>query len=208
LHWFFLKPKGQRGASRWPFLILSNMKNFHVPIPTTYKGVQYRSRLEAKWAVFFDHLGFEFAYESNSVKDEHGNILYTPDFYIYDGFKAHDWVENFLIEIKPVPPNKEYLDRLAALPLPYTKEILIMVGEPSFSQKNGFWLYCWDPIPTPKFDWYKGFFLEQCNHCTRFNIATYNYNDIYCDCDTRYNSYPYAKKMALTYRFDLENQNS
>lgn len=32
-------------------------------IPTQYKGVQFRSKLEAKWAVFFDTLGIEWEYE-------------------------------------------------------------------------------------------------------------------------------------------------
>ncbi len=32
-------------------------------IPTTHKGVRYRSRLEAKWAAMFDLLGWRFQYE-------------------------------------------------------------------------------------------------------------------------------------------------
>lgn len=32
-------------------------------IPTMYKGIQFRSRLEARWAVFFDTLGIEWEYE-------------------------------------------------------------------------------------------------------------------------------------------------
>jgi hypothetical protein len=32
-------------------------------IPTVYKGVQMRSRLEARWAAFFDELGWPWEYE-------------------------------------------------------------------------------------------------------------------------------------------------
>lgn len=32
-------------------------------IPTLYRGVQYRSRLEARWAYFFDLLGWPYQYE-------------------------------------------------------------------------------------------------------------------------------------------------
>ena len=33
------------------------------PIETTYNGVRLRSRLEARWAVFFDALGVKWLYE-------------------------------------------------------------------------------------------------------------------------------------------------
>src|SRR5690554_4428220 len=33
------------------------------PIETTYKGINFRSRLEAKWAAFFDLLGWKWEYE-------------------------------------------------------------------------------------------------------------------------------------------------
>ena len=32
-------------------------------IETVYKGYKFRSRLEARWAVFFDALGVEWEYE-------------------------------------------------------------------------------------------------------------------------------------------------
>lgn len=37
-------------------------------IPTTYKGVTFRSKLEARWAVFFDTLGIEWEYEPQGYK--------------------------------------------------------------------------------------------------------------------------------------------
>jgi hypothetical protein len=49
-----------------------------VPIPTRYKGYHFRSRLEARWAVFFDQLGLDWEYEPQ------GYVLdgtpYLPDF--------------------------------------------------------------------------------------------------------------------------------
>jgi len=33
------------------------------PIETVYKGYCFRSRLEARWAVFFDALGIKYYYE-------------------------------------------------------------------------------------------------------------------------------------------------
>lgn len=50
-------------------------------IDTYYKGNYYRSRLEARYAVFFDSINLPFQYESEGfrINDE---INYLPDFYI------------------------------------------------------------------------------------------------------------------------------
>ena len=37
-------------------------------IPTRYKGVRFRSRLEAQWAVFWDELGVKWEYEPQPFK--------------------------------------------------------------------------------------------------------------------------------------------
>jgi hypothetical protein len=51
-------------------------------IPTRYAGCHFRSRLEARWAVFFDHLGIRWEYEPQGF---HGlNFSYLPDFLLPD----------------------------------------------------------------------------------------------------------------------------
>lgn len=62
--------------------------------PTVYKGIRFRSKLEARWAVFFDALGVTWEYEPaiESVKGE-----YVPDFLM--GSKT-------LIEVKPLIKDK------------------------------------------------------------------------------------------------------
>jgi hypothetical protein len=47
-------------------------------IETKYKGYRFRSRLEARWAVFFDTLGFQWEYEPEGF-DLNG-VWYLPDF--------------------------------------------------------------------------------------------------------------------------------
>lgn len=49
------------------------------PIETVYNGYRFRSRLEARWAVFFDALGVEYEYEPEGFSD--GKNKYLPDFY-------------------------------------------------------------------------------------------------------------------------------
>lgn len=48
-------------------------------IETSYKGYLFRSRLEARWAVFFDTLGFEWEYEPEGFELPDGQ-RYVPDF--------------------------------------------------------------------------------------------------------------------------------
>lgn len=51
------------------------------PIETRYKGYRFRSRLEARWAVFFDKLGVEWQYEPEGFVLENGTH-YLPDFWL------------------------------------------------------------------------------------------------------------------------------
>ena len=50
-------------------------------IETQYKGYRFRSRLEARWAVYFDSIGLKWDYEMEGFQLENG-IWYLPDFYI------------------------------------------------------------------------------------------------------------------------------
>lgn len=60
-------------------------------IPTEYCNITFRSRLEARWAVFFETLGIPWLYEEETFNL--GDRLYTPDFYLP---RQKAW-----IEIKP-----------------------------------------------------------------------------------------------------------
>jgi hypothetical protein len=51
------------------------------PIETVYNGYRFRSRLEARWAVFFDAAGIEYQYELEGYKLGNGK-WYLPDFYL------------------------------------------------------------------------------------------------------------------------------
>lgn len=58
-------------------------------IETKYKGYRFRSRLEARYAVFFDALGIRWDYEAEGY--DLGKFgWYLPDFYLPE---LHAWVE-------------------------------------------------------------------------------------------------------------------
>ena len=52
------------------------------PIQTEYKGYLFRSRLEARWAVFFDACGVDWEYEPEGY-DLGNGIHYLPDFLLH-----------------------------------------------------------------------------------------------------------------------------
>ena len=58
-------------------------------IETQYNGYRFRSRLEARWAVFFDSLGVPYLYEPEGFELGDG-VRYLPDFWLPD---QHCWVE-------------------------------------------------------------------------------------------------------------------
>lgn len=80
--------------------------------PTMYNGVQYRSRLEARWAAFFDLAGWVHEYEPVDLNG------WSPDFLI----RGNDG--GIYVEVKPVVQLPidvaEKIDR--ALPSPKTNE--------------------------------------------------------------------------------------
>jgi hypothetical protein len=53
-------------------------------IETRYAGHHFRSRLEARWAVFFNALGIKWEYEPQGYTVGPNKIPYLPDFYLPD----------------------------------------------------------------------------------------------------------------------------
>lgn len=73
------------------------------PIETVYNGYRFRSRLEARWAVFFYMAGIKYEYEPEGF--EVNGHLYLPDFYFpkYDIFG----------EVKGKPFTNEEKEKMA-----------------------------------------------------------------------------------------------
>jgi hypothetical protein len=65
--------------------------------PTKYKGTQFRSRLEARWACFFDLAGWHWEYEPIDLKG------WSPDFFVkfYCGHSECRGFHTLLVEVKP-----------------------------------------------------------------------------------------------------------
>jgi len=93
--------------------------------PREYKGVNFRSTLEAKWAIFFDAIGWKWKYEP--FKLTCGDTAWIPDFLIL----SDDGKEIFC-EVKPSDDPKHLfeVDRyLAASGMSSeTKSDLLLLG--------------------------------------------------------------------------------
>lgn len=65
-------------------------------IETNYRGCRFRSRLEARWAVFFDALGWDWQYEKEGYVlgwGENDTLPWLPDFEIVTPNGQHFYVE-------------------------------------------------------------------------------------------------------------------
>jgi len=98
------------------------MTNKHAisPIPTEYNRTIFRSRLEARWAVFYDTLGVKWLYEFEGYQLPSG--WYLPDFWLPD--------HKMWVEVKPKKPTEieGKLARELAIATDYS--VLIQYGPP------------------------------------------------------------------------------
>ncbi len=91
-------------------------------IETRYAGCRFRSRLEARWAVFFDTMGIRWEYEPKGFVTAAGP--YLPDFRLPD--------LRLFVEVKGVDPNQRDLDRCREIALACQRhggDLIILVGD-------------------------------------------------------------------------------
>ena len=88
-------------------------------IETNYKGYKFRSRLEARWAVFFDTAQIAWEYEPEGYILSDGR-KYLPDFYLPD--------ESMFVEVKGVTPDDNEFERLKCFSVEKDTPILLVCG--------------------------------------------------------------------------------
>lgn len=97
------------------------------PIETEYNGYRFRSRLEARWAVFFDAVGIEYEYEKEGY--DLGKVgYYLPDFWLP---QVEMWAE-----VKPVNFTMEETEKLKNLSAKTYSLALQLVGIPDIKAYN------------------------------------------------------------------------
>ena len=101
-------------------------------IETVYKDHRFRSRTEARWAVFFDTLDVEWEYEKEGYRLD-GNNLYLPDFWLPCANNVFEW-SGYWLEIKGISPKEKEIS-LASNLAKFTKHTtFIAYGLPGENQ--------------------------------------------------------------------------
>ena len=165
-------------------------------LPTYYNGIEFRSRLEARWSVFFDCMKISYRYEYLGFDLD--DIWYVPDYYIPN--------QRIWIEIKPVRPSEEEQEKCKRL-----------------AKKTKVSTYCFWDIPRksnesddgPAYAWKLtgGFNRDsshnfiQCHECGAIRIDLCEDSDTYCHrcgakADDESPQLKMAREVAKGVRFD------
>jgi hypothetical protein len=146
------------------------------PIKTKYAGHFFRSRLEARWAVFFDSLKVRWEYEKEGFNLD--GTWYLPDFYL-----PH---LDLWVEIKPEPP--EGIDHWPEhIAFDYFKHggFVLLQGRPTISHYGKIGVYerggkVWEIPFGPQIE-YVGYVPEDCGsyywcECPECGLISLQYN--------------------------------
>lgn len=154
------------------------MPKFIQPKPTKYRGIQFRSRLEARWAVFLDNASnvMKWQYEPLTVNFREG-YTYTPDFHVEYYYNQNRC--RLFIEVKPDEVTQDYIWMLAQASSQLQTNLAVYAGNPFF--KRGHYL----TVTVGK-----GIVLD----------------GVYYQMTTVFSNFKVAQGIAAGYRFDLREK--
>jgi hypothetical protein len=91
------------------------------PIETEYAGYRFRSRLEARWALWMDTLHIPYVYEPEGYEAD--GVRYLPDFWLP---KQGIWAE-----VKPEKPNEKEIKKACMLADGTDKSLFFLIETPT-----------------------------------------------------------------------------
>jgi len=152
--------------------------NLMKAIETHYSGYRFRSRLEARWAVFFEAAEIQYLYELEGFESNNGE-RYLPDFYLPETSLRGGEVGVF-IEIK--------YNGYQGLSIPgwFNKQICLFEGNPihiwdNYESNGGEQFWPW---------WDNNMRFWKCNNCRSTKIEFHEGNYDYCySCKNGRNDY-------------------
>lgn len=126
-------------------------------IPTQYKSVLYRSRTEARWAVFFDVLGV--------------GVEYEPEGYILNGvpYLVDFWIPEWelFVEVKGAEPTEAEREKCRLLNRTTKQPVLCVYGGMHELARKGVLFTLEDTIPGVDFA-----LLMGCRRCERVVLGS------------------------------------
>ena len=136
-------------------------------IETLYNGYRFRSRLEARWAVFFNTAGIKYQYEPEGF-DLGNGVYYLPDFWLPE---LKMWVE-----VKGEKPSEEDQQKCATLAEQSGNRVLIVgqipqIGYGNQIENEEFYFGCMQEIfgdenGNKSVVWDRPYFFCQCTFCS------------------------------------------
>lgn len=187
---------------------MSNEKNGLKSIDTYYNGYLFRSRLEARWAVFYDSLGIKYEYEKEGYNLSCG--WYLPDFWLPE--------LEYWIEIKGQEATQQEMLKVRILCLESSHSVFIFDQgaieiddgrNPMLNNAKAFFIS--DDGRTIEDE---GYIWCQCPVCNKFGMSFSGYANRICDCkdtkDGRYDllelAYINARKKRFEHKTDQMNE--
>jgi hypothetical protein len=140
-------------------------------IETVYNGYRFRSRLEARWAVFFDTLSIRYEYEKEGY-DLGDGLWYLPDFWLPD--------YELFVEVKPDFYISDIEGLKARELVVQTGNKLLMVFNCDYNEK--FLLYSYRETDTGDVDHYEEQWqtelvnLMACTVCNALGYFSHDFN--------------------------------
>lgn len=151
-------------------------------IETRYGGCRFRSRTEARWAVFFDALGIAWEYEREGYELPSGR--YLPDFWLPQIQGNPGLVENEIgvwFEVKGVLPTDHEKRLGSELRIVTQHQVYIAIGQPfdpDFVPERA------AAIQTEWPDWDGMHWWTWCPRCSRVGITLMGDTcDLLCGCN-------------------------
>ncbi len=169
-------------------------------IETVYDGYRFRSRLEARWAVFFKTLGIPYKYEKEGYDLD--GTYYLPDFWLPE--------QKCWIEIKGQHPTNEEHKKCELLTELTQSKVFILFGNipnpdnlpESLSEHKDFGNMCYayglwgDEQP---YNCYSSYCLwSDCWECNKLMIRDYEYGGGWC-CQSYPGANPKSDRLIKAY---------
>lgn len=137
-------------------------------IETRYKGYRFRSRLEARWAVFFDAAHIAWSYEPEGYVLPSGRH-YLPDFILRNvGLRTTKETRGILIEVKPTraAADNAAQDALAQCGVGLDMPAVMLIGDVPSADGGGAWDGHLQLTPW----WDNNMYFARCQRCGRMKI--------------------------------------
>lgn len=130
-------------------------------IDTRYNNHLFRSRLEARWALYFDEIKVKWLYETEGYKI--GNEYYLPDFYFPE--------LKIFAEVKPIRFDWQEIKKIKLLAIHSQKRVVQLVGLPNIDKTEVI-------IP---YQYYS------CSECGKMETYDFDLKTVYCNCKVKHN---------------------